>query len=122
MQAGGGALNPACVNDRRSKTYGHALSRREREVLFFLAQDASNPIIARHFGVSPETVKMHLRRVFRKLGVHNRAGAVLTALAHGVLSLDLDAATGAVEMSLRYTAPCYPFHIHPNGENKGGTQ
>jgi DNA-binding NarL/FixJ family response regulator len=52
------------------------LSPREQEVLRELAQGKSNRDIAGALWVSEDTVKTHLRRVYRKLGVSTRAEAV----------------------------------------------
>jgi DNA-binding NarL/FixJ family response regulator len=56
-----------------------ALSMREREVLAMLALGNSNAEIARELYLSVDTVKTYVRRVFRKLGVHNRTQAALLA-------------------------------------------
>ncbi|MBB4266837.1 response regulator transcription factor [Roseospira visakhapatnamensis] len=58
-----------------------ALTARERELLACLAEGQSNADIARHFGISVHTVKFHLKNVFGKLDVSNRAGAVAAFLA-----------------------------------------
>jgi len=57
------------------------LSERELEILELLARGRSNPEIAAHLTLSPETVKAHLARIFRKLGVTNRVEAA--AWFHG---------------------------------------
>ncbi|SKB02690.1 regulatory protein, luxR family [Prosthecobacter debontii] len=54
-----------------------ALSKREEEVLECLAKGMSNDEIATALGISPNTVKNHLDRVFKKLGVNNRFAAAL---------------------------------------------
>jgi DNA-binding CsgD family transcriptional regulator len=52
------------------------LSPREQEVLRELAQGKTNREIADALWVSEDTVKSHLRRTYRKLGVGTRAEAV----------------------------------------------
>lgn len=52
------------------------LSEREAEVLQLMAQAMTNKKIARILGVSPETVKWHLKNVFGKLGVTGRDEAI----------------------------------------------
>jgi two-component system nitrate/nitrite response regulator NarP len=52
------------------------LTRREREVLKALAQGWSNTQISSRLGISENTVKYHLKLIYDKLGVPNRATAV----------------------------------------------
>ena len=52
------------------------LSDRELEILRALSHSMSNKRIAQVLGVSPETVKWHLRNVYAKLGVVGRDDAV----------------------------------------------
>lgn len=63
------------------------LSRRERAILSQVAAGTSNKRIARVLGVSPETVKFHMRTIFRKLNVVTRAEAVAEALRLGEVDL-----------------------------------
>ena len=55
------------------------LSKRELEVLEYLAQGSSNKVIARNIGVSENTVRFHLKNIFTKLQVNNRLLAVSAA-------------------------------------------
>jgi DNA-binding NarL/FixJ family response regulator len=52
------------------------LSRRECEILERLASGESNKEMARALGISPNTVKTHVARVFEKLEVQKRMQAV----------------------------------------------
>lgn len=63
-----------------------SLTPREMETLGQLVFLRSNGEIAREFGVSENTVKFHMKNVFRKLGVRNRGQA--TMIAQGMV-LDL---------------------------------
>jgi DNA-binding NarL/FixJ family response regulator len=56
------------------------LSRREEEILALLAQGLPNKLIADRLGISPETVNVHLRRIYEKLHVHSRTEAALKYL------------------------------------------
>lgn len=56
------------------------LSVREMQILEALADGQSNKLIARTMGLSEETVKSHLRRIYEKLGASDRAHAVAIAL------------------------------------------
>src|SRR5262249_40917805 len=62
------------------------LSRRESEVLDLLVHGRSNGRIAIELVVGTETVKTHLRSIYRKLGVNSRAQAVAAALRQGVFA------------------------------------
>lgn len=61
------------------------LSERELEILRALAQSMSNKRIAQALGISPETVKWHLRNVYAKLGVVGRDDAVASARGMGLV-------------------------------------
>lgn len=52
------------------------LSPREMEIALLLAQGCTNKAIAAELGISVYTVSSHLRRLFAKLDVVTRAGAV----------------------------------------------
>lgn len=52
------------------------LSPRECEILALLASGQSNKEMARRLGISPNTVKTHIARVFEKLAVQKRMQAV----------------------------------------------
>lgn len=61
------------------------ISEREREVLQLLADGRSNKEIARCLGVSPNTVKTHIARLFEKLQARRRTEAIARARTLGVL-------------------------------------
>jgi DNA-binding NarL/FixJ family response regulator len=61
-----------------------ALSTREREVLTLLVEGLPNKLIARRLDISEKTVKSHLTRIFRELGVTDRTQAALWAERHGL--------------------------------------
>ena len=63
------------------------LSAREIEVLEFAARGLANKEIATRLSISEATVKTHLVRIFGKLGVDDRTGAVTTALERGIIRL-----------------------------------
>lgn len=64
------------------------LSQRELEVLAFVARGASNKEAARSLHISEATIKSHLLRIFKKLGVEDRTAAVTVALEKGLLRLE----------------------------------
>jgi DNA-binding CsgD family transcriptional regulator len=57
------------------------LSRREREVAELVGTGKQNKQVAYITGLSEFTIENHLRRIYRKLGVHNRAGMVAKLVA-----------------------------------------
>jgi two-component system, NarL family, nitrate/nitrite response regulator NarL len=61
------------------------LTARESDILRFGAQGYSIRQTARLLGIAPKTVENIQTRLFRKLGVRNRAGAVAVADAFGLL-------------------------------------
>jgi DNA-binding CsgD family transcriptional regulator len=56
------------------------LTKREAEVLFWVAKDKSNSAIAKVLGCSEGTVRKHLEHIHSKLGVQTRTAAVMVAL------------------------------------------
>jgi DNA-binding CsgD family transcriptional regulator len=52
------------------------LTSRECEILELLASGESNKELARRLGISPNTVKTHVARVYEKLGVQRRVQAI----------------------------------------------
>ncbi len=59
------------------------LTEREREVLYWLTQGASNNQISQHLYVTVATVKAHLTSIFEKLHVTSRAQAIVAAVKLG---------------------------------------
>ena len=60
------------------------LSPRERDVLALLVEGLPNKLIARRLQISEKTVKTHLTRVFREIGVTDRTQAALWAEREGL--------------------------------------
>ena len=61
-----------------------SLTPREFEILCHLAEGQSNKAIARDLDISDGTVKLHVKAILRKLGVHSRIEAAVMAVEHGV--------------------------------------
>ena len=64
-----------------------ALTTREQQVLEHLAIGRSKAEIAESLSIAEETVKTHLRSVFKKLGTNDRVSAVTEALRIGLVRL-----------------------------------
>jgi DNA-binding NarL/FixJ family response regulator len=62
----------------------HGLSQRESEILSYVVSGLSNRGIATKLVIGDETVKSHLRAIYRKLGVNDRTGADAPALREGI--------------------------------------
>ncbi|MGW0833816.1 response regulator [Streptomyces prunicolor] len=87
--ASGRTALSAPVADRlmaRMRSPHPTLSEREREILGQLARGLGNREIARALFISEATVKTHLGRIYGKLGVETRSGAVAVAKERRLLS------------------------------------
>ena len=62
-----------------------ALSPRESEVLRLIAEGLTAPAVGRELHLSTATVKSHLKTLYEKLGVSDRAAAVAEAMRRGLL-------------------------------------
>jgi DNA-binding NarL/FixJ family response regulator len=60
------------------------LTQRESEVLELLVSGHSNKAVASKLVVSEDTVKTHIRGLYRKLAVSDRSGAIAVALREGL--------------------------------------
>ncbi|MCD6681768.1 MAG: response regulator transcription factor [Burkholderiaceae bacterium] len=76
----GAAAAPAAAHESLSGT----LTQREREILSRIASGQSNKTIARSLGISPDTVKLHVRHIMVKLGCRSRVVAAVLAARHGL--------------------------------------
>ncbi len=70
----------------RNEEPPEGLTAREFEVLKVTATGASNKEIAEALCISPQTVMVHLRSIYRKLGVSSRTAAARWAAENGVLT------------------------------------
>jgi DNA-binding CsgD family transcriptional regulator len=68
------AAGPFVRNEAAIRSLG--LSPRECEILALLASGQSNKALARRLGISPNTIKTHVARVYEKLEVANRVQAI----------------------------------------------
>jgi DNA-binding NarL/FixJ family response regulator len=88
--AGGSPLDPRAARSLLDATSAPdplaGISPREREVLGLLLDGMPNKLIARRLGISEKTVKSHLTRVFRAIGVDDRVQAILWVERNGLRS------------------------------------
>ena len=69
----------------RNRPATPVLTARESEVLVLIADGLSAPAIGARLHLSPATIKSHLRTLYEKLGVSDRAAAVAEAMRQGML-------------------------------------
>jgi DNA-binding NarL/FixJ family response regulator len=72
----------------RTNNMPEGLTKREMDVLRAAAHGQSNKAIAAILGISPQTVQVHLRNIFGKLGVGSRSEAVARAIQAGWITLE----------------------------------
>lgn len=60
------------------------LTPRENDVLKALTEGKSNKEIARDLGITEPTIKLHMKTLYRKLGVNNRTQAAMVARDEGL--------------------------------------
>ena len=73
--------------DLSRRQTGRELTAREIEVIELIAQGQRNKEVAATLGISEETVQAHLRHVFTKLEVRDRAAAIAVAVKRGYVHL-----------------------------------
>ncbi|OFW56915.1 MAG: hypothetical protein A2W01_00605 [Candidatus Solincola sediminis] len=79
---------------RKKKMEGfEGLSQREIDVIKLMARGYNNRQIADLLFISEHTVKVHIRNIFRKIGVADRTNAVLWAIENGVVLKDKETIT-----------------------------
>jgi DNA-binding NarL/FixJ family response regulator len=78
-----------------------ALSRREQEVLEFIARGFSYAEIARQQGITVHTVQTYIKKLYGKLAVHSRSEAVFEAHRLGLLDTFSATAKGDVSLARR---------------------
>ena len=59
------------------------LTRRETQIVGYIAEGNSNKQIARRLEISEQTIKNHVSSILRKLNANDRAHAVALALRNG---------------------------------------
>jgi two-component system NarL family response regulator len=88
VHAGERFLPQAIASRLADRIIRPSLTPRELDVLRLVSRGRSNKEIATAMFISDETVKSHMKALFQKLGVHDRAEAVGIALQRGLLRID----------------------------------
>ena len=63
------------INENRNEYFQFRLSPRQSEVLLMISNGYTNKDIATALEISPETVKSHLKVIFRRTNIHKRTQA-----------------------------------------------
>jgi DNA-binding NarL/FixJ family response regulator len=87
VHAGGKRIPPEVAAELAEHAADEALSSREIEVLSLISSGNANKEIAAQLSIAEETVKGHMKSIFSKLGVHDRAHAVTVAVKRGIIAL-----------------------------------
>ena len=92
VASGGASMNPEIArkvldvfSGKRETHNGPALTDRETEVLRHVVRGMTKKEVAAELDLSRHTVDSHLRNIYQKLHVNNRAGAVAAALREGLV-------------------------------------
>ncbi len=85
--AGGGTSFPGDIMKiYEARAAARGLTPRETEILKAVAKGFTNQDVARALDISPNSVKMHLRHIFDKLGAADRTEAVAAAIRRGIIA------------------------------------
>lgn len=83
------AVDLAGAMQRRLNPAGVQLSERENNILQLLKEGLSTAEISRRLYISTSTTKSHIAKIYEKLGVSNRAQALMEALRLGLIRQDV---------------------------------
>lgn len=81
IRASGNGSSRSTSHDEHTVTAQQleTLTRKQLQVLEHMTRGESNKMIAYHLDIAETTVKAHVSAILRKLGVHNRVQAILSA-------------------------------------------
>lgn len=91
VMLGGAPLSPAIARlviqsmQKPADDNPYKLTHREKEILLSLSQGNSYKMIAADFGISIETVRTHIKKIYEKLHVHSQTEAVSKAINEGLV-------------------------------------
>jgi DNA-binding NarL/FixJ family response regulator len=87
VHAGARPMSPDVATQLAARKVLPPLTPRERDVIELMAGGMRNKEIAAKLGISEDTVEVHARNIFTKLGVRDRTAAVTVALKRGIIHL-----------------------------------
>ncbi|TVQ11905.1 MAG: DNA-binding response regulator [Bacteroidetes bacterium] len=91
VMRGGAPLSPAIARlviqsmHKPADVNPYKLTHREKEILLSLSQGNSYKMIAADFGISIDTVRTHIKKIYEKLHVHSQTEAVSKAINEGLV-------------------------------------
>ena len=68
--------------------FGEPLTERETELLQLVATGVTNRQVAQRLNISVNTVKVHLRNIYTKLGAESRTEATMIAVREGMVTVE----------------------------------
>jgi DNA-binding NarL/FixJ family response regulator len=80
-------LNSALINIDEDRVKVKLLTKRELEVLIFVAKGNFNKDIALSLDISERTVKNHISNIFRKIDVEDRTQAAVFAIKNNLIRI-----------------------------------
>lgn len=81
------SLSPEIASKLATRIGQPSLTARELQVMNLLPNGLRNKEIAAELHISEDTVQVHVKNIFTKLGVNDRAAAVTVALRRGIIAL-----------------------------------
>ncbi len=95
IHQGGSVIQPSLartllnifMEQERLKSEVKPLSKREKEILNYIAKGLSNKEVADVLGLSSTTVRTHLEHIYEKLNVTNRVEAVTEGIRQGLIDV-----------------------------------
>jgi DNA-binding NarL/FixJ family response regulator len=85
VHAGRYVLSPEAASALAEHARDSELSQRELQVLQGAARGHANKTIGAQLGISEDTVKVHMKSIFAKLGVRDRTQAAMVAIGRGLV-------------------------------------
>ena len=76
-----------CAIINQAEVVTPLLSERENEVLYWISRGKSNGDMATILAISEATIDTYVRRLFKKLNVHDRISAVIVGLSSSLIKL-----------------------------------